>query len=171
MQLPFSPVVDPKLTPGALDPNILQVQKTLCCLCCASGPILLTARIPRTGVCIGVDAIPFEVDLENGSNRRVKQLRASLVRQAICFARDNRIMYQINTAVLNSNTPIQPGTTSSWNSAPFSIPNTEPMITTSKIIQLNYYFKVEACMDYAINPHVEFALLLGNVPPCEWSQR
>ena len=66
LQLPFSPVVDPNLTPGALEPKIQQVQKTLQCLCCASGPILLTARIPRTGPCIGVDAIPFEVDLENG---------------------------------------------------------------------------------------------------------
>ena len=164
VQLPFSPVVDPKLTPEALEPKIQQVQKTLCCLCCASGPILLTARIPRTGFCIGIDAIPFEVDLENGSNRRVKQLRASLVRQATYFARGEIRIDQRNVSVLNSDAPIQPGTTTSWKPAPFSIPNTEPVITTSKIIQLNYYFKVQACMDYAINPHVEFALILGNVP-------
>ena len=164
VQLPFSPVVDPKLTPEALEPKILQVQKTLCCLCCASGPILLTARIPRTGFCIGIDAIPFEVDLENGSNRRVKELRASLVKQVIYFAQGHRHMNVWNIAVLNSDTPIQPGTTTSWKPAPFSVPNTEPVITASKIIQLNYYFKVQACMDYAINPHVEFALLLGNVP-------
>ena len=164
VQLPFSPVVDPNLTPAALEPKILQVQKTLCCLCCTSGPILLTARIPRTGFCIGIDAIPFEVDLENGSNRRVEQLRVSLVRQATYFAQGGRCMDQKNIAVLNSDAPIQPGTTTSWKPAPLSIPNTEPVITASKIIQLNYYFKVQACLDYAVNPHVEFALLLGNVP-------
>ena len=164
VQLPFSPVVDSNLTPAALEPKILQVQKTLCCLCCTSGPILLTARIPRTGFCIGIDAIPFEVDLENGSNRRVEQLRVSLVRQATYFAEGDHCMDQKNIAVLNSDAPIQPGTTTSWKPAPLSIPNTEPVITASKIIQLNYFFKVQACLDHAINPHVEFALLLGNVP-------
>ena len=164
VQLPFSSVVNTNLTPGALEPKIQQVQKTLCCLCCASGPIVLTARIPRTGFCIGMDAIPFEVDLENGSNRHVKQLRATLIKKMIYFAEGSRHISLRNIAVLNSDTPIQPGTTTSWKPAPFSIPNTEPLITTSKIIQLEYYFRVQACMDYAINPHVEFGLILGNVP-------
>ena len=163
VQLPFSLVVDPNLTPGALEPKIQQIQKTLQ-LCCASGPISLTARIPRTGFCIGIDAIPFEVDLENGSNRRVKELRVSLVKQVIYSAHGHIHIDQRNVSILNSNTPVQPGTTTSWKPAPFSIPNTEPVITTSKIIELNYYFKVQACMDYAVNPHVEFALVLGNVP-------
>ena len=42
---------------------------------CASGPISLTARIPRSGFCVGVgDAISFEVDVDNGSNRQIRYL-------------------------------------------------------------------------------------------------
>ena len=71
-------VVDPNIVPNVRLPKVLQVEKTLCCLCCASGPICLTARVPRTGFCIIQDAIPFEVDIENGSNRQIRQLVAQL---------------------------------------------------------------------------------------------
>ena len=164
VELPFSPVVDLNFTPGVLEPKILQDQKTVCCLCCASGPISLTARIPRSGYCIGVDGIPFEVDVENGSNRRIRGLRASLVRQVIYFAQGHRRLEVRNIGLLNSDTPIPAGQSSSWKPPPLPIPITEPVITTCKIIQLNYFLKVQARLDYAINPHVEFGLLLGNVP-------
>ena len=89
VELPYSPAIaaDPSLTPGVLEPKILQVQKTLCCLCCASGPISITARIPRSGYCIGVgDTIPLEVDIENGSSRQIRQLQAILIRMVTYIA-------------------------------------------------------------------------------------
>ena len=164
VEVPFSPVVDLNFTPGVLEPKILQDQKTVCCLCCASGPISFTARIPRCGYCIGIDAIPFEVDIENGSNRRVRGLQASLVRQVVYFAQGHR-RYEVRTiGLLNNNTPIQPGSSTSWKPHPLPIPITEPVFTTCNIIQLKYFLKVQARLDYAVNPHLEFELLLGNVP-------
>ena len=77
-QIAVAPVVDPNVVQDVRLPKVLQVEKTLCCLCCATGPISLTARVPRTGFCIAQDAIPLEVDIENGSNRRIRQLVAQL---------------------------------------------------------------------------------------------
>ena len=87
VELPYFTVADPNITPGVLEPKLLQVQKTLCCLCCASGPISITARISRSGFCIGVgDSIPLEMDVENGSNRQIRQLQAILIRQVTYIA-------------------------------------------------------------------------------------
>ena len=41
-RVPFAPLVDPNIIPNLRLPKVLQVEKTLCCLCCASGPISLT---------------------------------------------------------------------------------------------------------------------------------
>ena len=51
-QIAVAPVVDPNVVQNLRLPKVLQVEKTLCFLCCASGPISLTARVPRTGFCI-----------------------------------------------------------------------------------------------------------------------
>ena len=164
VEVPYVPVVDLNFTAEVFEPKILQVQKTVCCLCCASGPISLTARIPRSGFCIGIDAIPFEVDVENGSNRHIRWLQALLIRRVIYFAQGNRHFEVRNIGHLNNNTPIQPGNSTSWKPPPLPIPNTGPVFTTCKIIQLKYFLRVQARLDYAVNPHVEFDLLLGNVP-------
>ena len=165
VEFPYSTVVDPNLSPGVMLPQVFQVQKTLCCLCCVSGPISLTARIPRSGFCVGVgDAIPFEVDVDNGSNRQIRYLQATLTRRVIYTAQGHRNISEKDIRGVNRDTPIQPGNSSSWKPFPLSVPNIEPSITTCSIIELRYVLKVQAVISGAINPHVEFNLLLGNVP-------
>ena len=61
-------------TPSLQRQKAMEVQKTICCLCCASGPIVITARIPRSGYCTATDAIPLEVVIENGSNRNIRNV-------------------------------------------------------------------------------------------------
>ena len=164
VELPFSPaLVNPNVVPNVLEPKILQVQKTLCCLCCKSGPISITARMPRKGFCIGVDAIPFEVDIENGSNRRVRYLQAKLVKSVVYTAEGNHQYDHWTVAFVNSD-PIEPGRSLSWKPSLLAIPATEPTISNCRIIQLNYSLKVQGVISGAINPHVDFDLFLGNVP-------
>ena len=169
VELPYSPAIaaDPSLTPGVLEPKILQVQKTVCYLCCASGPISITARIPRSGYCIGEgDTIPLEVDIENGSSRQIRQLQAILFRMVTYTAHGNHVPEQKYLLVVSSGTPIQPGNSSTWRPPPLSIPDTEPSIATCKIINLGYILTVRAIISGAINnlPNVNFNLFLGNVP-------
>ena len=169
VELPYSPAIaaDPSLTPGVLEPKILQVQKTLYCLCCASGPISMTARIPRSGYCIGVgDTIPLEVDIENGSSRQIRQLQAILIRVVTYIAQGHHRPEPKKLLDVSSGTPIQPGSSSTWKPPPLSIPDTEPSIATCKIINLAYILTVRAIIFGAINnlPNVSFNLFLGNVP-------
>ena len=164
VELPFSPaLVNPNVVPNVLEPKILQVQKTLCCLCCKSGPISITARMPRKGFCIGVDAIQFEADIENGSNRQVRYLQANLVKSVVYTAQGDHRRDVKNMVVVNS-VSIQPGMSLSWKPSPLAIPATEPTINNCGVIQLHYSLRVQGVITGAINPYVEFDLFLGNVP-------
>ena len=158
-----APVVDPNIVPNVRLPKVLQVEKTLCCLCCASGPISLTARVPRTGFCIVQDAIPFEVDVENGSNRQIRQLVAQL-QQRVVYTAQGHHRYSIKTVAGVASDPIEPHSSRSWRSPPLHVPATEPTIASCSIIQVNYYLKIKASISGAIDPHVDFVLFLGNVP-------
>ena len=163
-QVAVAPVVDPNIVQNVRLPKVLQVEKTLCCpVCCASGPITLTARVPRTGFCIVQDAIPFEVDVENGSNRRIRQLVAQLQKQVVYTAQGHQ-QYSIKTVAGVASDPIEPGNTRSWRPPPLPVPATEPTIVSCSIVQVNYYLKIKASISGAINPHVDFDLFLGNVP-------
>ena len=157
-----APVVDPNIVPNVRIPKVLQVEKTLCCLCCASGPISLTARVPRTGFCIVQDAIPFEVDIENGSNRQIRQLVAQLQKKVVYTAQGHH-RHSIKTVAGVASDPIEPYSSRSWR-APLPVPATEPTIASCSIIQVNYYLKIKASISGAIDPHVDFVLFLGNVP-------
>ena len=64
-----------------MSPVSMEVQKTLCCWFCASGPIVMNERIPRTGFCIKNDSVPIEVSVENGSSREIRQVIASIHKQ------------------------------------------------------------------------------------------
>ena len=162
-QIAVAPVVDPNVGQNVRLPKVLQVEKTLCCLCCASGPISLTARVPRTGFCIAQDAIPFEVDIENGSNRRIRQLVAQLQKRVVYTAQGHHL-HSIKTIAEVASDPIEPGNSRSWQPPPLPVPDTEPTIASCSIIRVNYYLKIKASISGAINSHVDFVLFLGNVP-------
>ena len=165
VDLPFSPaLINLNVVPNVLEPKTLQVQKTLCCLCCKSGPISITALIPRKGFCIGVDVIPFEVDIENGSNRQVRYLQAELVKKVVYTAHGHH-HYEFTTINFVNSDSIQPGRSLSWKPSPLAIPAaTQPTISNCRIIQLGYVLRVQSVISGAINPHVDFDLCLGNVP-------
>ena len=164
VELPYSPaLVNPNVVPNVLEPKILQVQKTLCCLCCASGPISITARIPRKGFCIDVDAVPFEVNIENGSNRRVRYLEANLVKRVKYTAQGHHRYHNISMASVKSD-PIEPGKSLSWKPSPLAIPATEPSFSNCRIIQLRYSLWILGVITAAIPPQLDFDLFLGNVP-------
>ncbi|XP_070543749.1 arrestin domain-containing protein 3-like [Ptychodera flava] len=53
-------------------------EKTVCCLCCASGPITMTASIDRSGYTPG-EKIKVNIDVDNHSSRSVAKTRATLI--------------------------------------------------------------------------------------------
>jgi hypothetical protein len=52
----------------------LEMEKTFCCLCCASGPLTCTVSLPTTGYVSG-QTIPIQAEIENSSNVDVLKLK------------------------------------------------------------------------------------------------
>ena len=166
----FVPFVDLNVHTYALEPKTANVRETPMCwgLCCCSGPISLTAHIPRTGYCCtGVDAIrPLEVHVKNDSCMRIRYITAKLKRVVRYIAEDEYRERDVETiAAIKSDTAIRAGCSQTWKPPPFSIPETNlTSITNCSIIKLSYYLKVEAVVFGTCNPYVKCFLVLGNVP-------
>ena len=159
-----APIVDPNTIPGVSLPKVLQVEKRFCCLWCASGPITLRACLPRTGYCIVQDAITFEVDIDNGSNRSIRKLVARLLRLVVYTAQGHH-RYDTQTLAMVASNPIEPGISRFWRPS-LPVPATVPTTTSFCIVKVKYYLKIQACISgsHTSNPHVDFDLFFGNVP-------
>ena len=158
-------VVDINGRPQLASPLAMEVRKTLCCLCCASGPIVITARIPRTGFCAGYDTIPVEITVENGSNRQVQYLQISLTRKVIYTAR-GRHRYDIKILQTARTTrAIAPNETTVVRPDPIPVPSDiPPTQTCCSILTVNYFLVVTASLSYSISPLIELPIVIGNVP-------
>jgi hypothetical protein len=61
------------------------VDKTLCCLCCKSGPLTLYASIDRVGYCPR-ESVSLSVTTENLTRQILKGIRAQLISETRRFA-------------------------------------------------------------------------------------
>ena len=161
-ELPFVEVVDINF-PQLQAPARREVTKTICCLCCASGPITLSVEIPRTGFCIG-EVIPLSVNLENGSNRQI-QLSATLQQRVVYRAQGN-CTYVGGPVLRLLSERLQPRTPTLWSPGDnLIIPlATETTMTSCDIIKVAYFLIVSAQIPGAISSSVEIPITIGNVP-------
>ena len=150
-------------SPILLQPKTMEVQKSLCCWCCVSGPIVITARIPRSGYCTATDAIPLEVVIENGSNRNIHMV-ASLHREIKYTANDN-YCYDAHKIKSVASHRIHARSSMTWLPI-LSIPVTIPtlMLTSCEIIDIHYCLSIAAFVPGAINPTISFPIFIGNLP-------
>ena len=149
--------------PNLLQPKSMEVEKTLCCLCCASGPIVITTRIPRTGYCVIQDSIPMEVSVENGSSREVRQIVASIHKLVDYTAQGHHRHDSLDVATIASE-PVPAHNTTIWKPPPLAVPDTPATSINCGILQVNYFLRVKAAISWAINPTIDIPLVLGNVP-------
>ena len=151
--------------PSLQQPRSMEVHKTLCCLCCASGPIVITAIVPRTGYCIGRDSIPLEVTIENGSSRNVRQLVAAIVKNVIYRSNGGR-MRPVSATIASaaSQEPIAPHTTLVWKPEVFEVPYTETTSESCNVIKITYCLKVSGTIELGFDPTIKIPLVLGNIP-------
>ena len=137
-------------------------EKTLCCLCCASGPISLSVTTDRAGYCPG-ESIAISTEAENHSNRRVTSARATLRRIAVYYARGHsRSHTQIVQRIAGPG--IEPGATSNWSNELLPIPATVPCINSCRILKVSYILDVTLDLPRAFDLHVSIPVTIGNVP-------
>ena len=87
--IPFDLIVDIN-TRQLTVPLSSSSEKTLCCFCCASGPISLSITTDRGGYCPG-ESIAISAGTENHSNRRITCLRATLKQTVVYYAGESSI--------------------------------------------------------------------------------
>ena len=75
--------------PKMLTPLSSSNEKTLCCGCCASGPISLSVTIDRAGYCPG-ESIAISTEAENHSNRKIRAVRATLKQMVSYYGKFER---------------------------------------------------------------------------------
>ena len=148
------------IDPRVLGPEHWEVQKTVCCLCCASAPIVLTVTLPKRQCCIG-ETLPVHVTIENGSSRRIT-LHASLYQCVVYFAEDHRD-YRNKILVGVVSDEIAPRITHEWDTA-LQIPTTEVLDERScSIIQVSHSLEITAAIPWALDLFTTYPVKLGNV--------
>ena len=151
--------------PSLQQPRFKEIQKTPCCLCCASGPIVITAIVPRTGYCVGRDSIPLEVTIENGSSRTVRQLTAAICKRVMCRSDGGHTrFYDTTVASIASQQPIAPHTTLVWKPETFEVPYVETTLDNCAVLTISYFLKICGAIDYAFDSTIDIPLVLGNIP-------
>ena len=154
------PINNPELT----RPLSLEEQKTVCCLCCASGPIIVTAKLPRTGFCVSYDTIPVEVSVENNSNRGISNVSVSL-QKIVLYTAEGHHRYDRETIQLMNTQAVVPGETAFIRPHPIPIPTTVlPSLLNCGILSVNYVVQVSPQLSGAINPTIDLPVVIGNTP-------
>ena len=154
MSLAFVKLSDPSL----LQPQCQEVQKTLCCLCCASAPIVLNVAVPKTGFCIG-ESFQLHISLENGSNRRLTIVAAIQYRMAH-FAQGHTNWSENKTVVSVGSDDIEPQATRNWDPT-IKIPLT-PIANETPYMKIVYTLFVMCRIPRALNLTTSIPLQLGH---------
>ncbi|XP_072045131.1 arrestin domain-containing protein 3-like [Amphiura filiformis] len=72
-----------RMSPELVMPRTAEAEKTLCCLCCASGPIKVTAHLEKSGYVPG-EHIYVSATVDNRSSREILSFKAKLY-QSVSF--------------------------------------------------------------------------------------
>ncbi|XP_077991740.1 arrestin domain-containing protein 3-like [Glandiceps talaboti] len=145
-------------------------QKTVCCLCCASGPIIMTATIDRKGYVPG-DTIMTGIDVSNNSSRNILDSTASLVQLCTftAFRRGHGRMHTRTTTVDVSTIKgagCGPNDTISWRQQPLPVPAIPASgLEGFNYINIEYYVKFEADISGTpLDLEVKLPVIIGTIP-------
>ncbi|XP_078674408.1 arrestin domain-containing protein 3-like isoform X1 [Branchiostoma floridae x Branchiostoma belcheri] len=157
-------MLDLNQEPSAMMPSGNQNSKTLCCLCCASGPIELQAQTDRGGYCPG-ERIVVKGSVENNSNTRITKTTAKIVQTVTFYAtRKSRSSH----STLSKTVGLGCRARLSENIAELVLPI--PAVPPSElrycnIIDIKYVVLVTAHIEGAhLNLKVELPFTIGSVP-------
>lgn len=142
-----------------LQPVRREVQKSICCLCCASRPITLTVAVPKTGLLLG-ESFQLQVSLENGSNRQLT-ITASIQQHVVYYAQgQERKITDENACAFNS---IEPHKSHSWDPT-IQIPTTGlDIVNGSTNIEVTHTLNVTCRISRAFDFSTAIPLQLHNV--------
>ncbi|XP_050070040.1 arrestin domain-containing protein 3-like [Anopheles maculipalpis] len=158
--------VDLNLNPRVKDPFKLELEKTFCCFCCASGPLNVIVHVPVTGYVSG-QSVPVTVECDNASNVCVNKITINL-RKLLAFhvhtpRRETKRKKEYVTSI--SMGPVEAGNSQTWQQF-LQIPPLPPSnLVNCGIIDVDYDIKVAAEVSgMHSNLDGNIPIVLGTVP-------
>eukprot|EP00058_Branchiostoma_floridae_P003739 XP_002589227.1 hypothetical protein BRAFLDRAFT_74616 [Branchiostoma floridae] len=141
-----------------------QNSKTLCCLCCASGPIELQAQTDRGGYCPG-ETVLVKGSLENNSNTRITKTSARIM-QTVTFYASGRSTSRLHTLSSAVGLGCRGRTSGNIGELVLPIPAAPPSgLRYCSIINITYVAQVRA---HISGPHMHLEVYLpikiGSIP-------
>nr|XP_022329071.1 arrestin domain-containing protein 17-like [Crassostrea virginica] len=137
--------------------------KTICCLCCKSGPITGTIKVNRIGYVPG-ESIYFEANIQNLS-RRECSIAAELVMVSTFHATTkSRSCHQSINSLLHQK--VMPGDSDVWGGDRFIIPPLPPsFLSGCSIMDIRYLLKlVVSPSGPALTMYIPLEIIIGTVP-------
>ena len=137
--------VDLNLNPRVKEPHKLEMDKTFCCFCCASGPLAIIVHVPITGYVSG-QTIPLTIECDNASNVHVNTIKLTLRKLISFHTHTPRRVTKQEQAVIATLAfgPVEPGKSNTWRQT-MEIPPLPPSnLVNCGIIDLDYDLYVEA---------------------------
>ncbi|KAK7473588.1 hypothetical protein BaRGS_00035191 [Batillaria attramentaria] len=141
-----------------------QNQKMICCLCCASGPIVAEFRLERRGYVPG-EAISLFADIRNNSNRRMDRSYIDL-RMITMFHATSKSRTVTKEIGRMTERPIEEGKSFSWEGQQFVLPPLPPSyLVGCRIIDVRYVLQLNVDPSGpAVDLEVPLEIIIGTIP-------
>lgn len=134
------------------------------CFCCLSGPIVLTAELPRSGFVVG-DRIPLSVFFENGSTSSLR-IGASLIRK-VQYKAGRAKTKRSHTEVQEYSNYFDGRSTATWPPETLIVPDVLTTVKTPEgMISISYEVKVQVSLGVLQTLEVSIPVTIGDVPFC-----
>jgi len=160
-------IVDLNKDPINREAQTRQEMKTLCCLCCRSGPIEAQVHLEHRGYVPG-EALRVRAEISNGSNKIIDGTSAKLMTVVRYTAQGKTQTETYQVCSLNRG-PIAPHDEFSWKDEFLKVP---PIAASElqycKLINISYYLKFTVDPSgLSFNLDMEFPIYIGTIPLTE----
>eukprot|EP00092_Neocalanus_flemingeri_P026417 GFUD01028635.1.p1 GENE.GFUD01028635.1~~GFUD01028635.1.p1 ORF type:complete len:421 (+),score=80.89 GFUD01028635.1:75-1265(+) len=157
-------IYDLNLDPKAMNPQSLSDHKTLCCLCCTTGPISATVKVDRSGYVPG-ETIFLQALADNKSSRIMTKTVVRLV-QKITFKANRRDNVEEYIIFEYKKGAIAPGESDSWHDTALKIPTLPPSdlpYCNNIVIRYTLEFRVEPS-GAGFDLKLKVPIVIGTIP-------
>ncbi|ESP05157.1 hypothetical protein LOTGIDRAFT_227836 [Lottia gigantea] len=157
-------VLDLNREPMALRTGQGSGEKTLCCLCCASGPITCDFKLNRLGYVPG-EVIPLYAEIRNSSRRKMAKTFADL-HMCVQYHATCKTKYVSQVVSNRIHGPIEPGDSDSWNGDQLLIPPLPASgLRGCRIIDIKYMITMNVDpTGIGFDLSVPLEILIGTIP-------
>jgi len=162
-------ILDLNLFPSALQAGSSHNHKTLCCLCCRSGPISALIATNRTGFVPG-EMIGFSAEVDNQSTREMSGSFLNLV-EVVTYRTPQKNKTEQRVVAEIRRGRIGPGCQDMWEGVTMRVPSVPPTNLAGPCNIISVQYK----LDFHVDPSglsfdlvVSLPITVGTIPPTQY---